>query len=80
MVTDIRKAYLQAPASEKHYIICGSEFGIENIGKVGLIRRASYGGKSYGYDFWKNLRSCMELIDFKSFKDDPELWTRGATD
>jgi hypothetical protein len=37
---DIRNAYLQAPSSEKHYIICGLEFGIENEGRVGLIRRA----------------------------------------
>ncbi len=35
---DIRNAYLQAPSLEKHYIICGLEFGIENEGRVGLIR------------------------------------------
>jgi hypothetical protein len=34
---DIKNAYLQTPSSEKHYIICGSEFGLENIGKVALI-------------------------------------------
>ena len=28
----IRNAYLQAPTSEKHYIICGPEFGIERKG------------------------------------------------
>ena len=27
---DIRNAYLQAPSSQKHYIICGPEFGLEN--------------------------------------------------
>ena len=43
---DIHNTYLQAPASEKHYIICGSEFWIENIDKVALIRRALYGGKA----------------------------------
>jgi hypothetical protein len=31
---DIQNAYLQAPSSEKHYIICGPEFGIENEGCV----------------------------------------------
>ena len=31
--TDIQDAYLQSPASEKHYVICGPEFGLENIGK-----------------------------------------------
>jgi hypothetical protein len=34
---DIRNAYLQAPSSQKDYIICGPEFGIENVGKVALI-------------------------------------------
>eukprot|EP00957_Ditylum_brightwellii_P110452 8423817-Ditylum_brightwellii.AAC.1 len=34
---DIRNAYLQVPSSQKDYIICGPEFGLENIGKVALI-------------------------------------------
>jgi hypothetical protein len=38
MGADIKNAYLQAPSSEKHFIICGPEFGIENKGKVALIR------------------------------------------
>jgi hypothetical protein len=29
---DVQNAYLQAPSSEKHYIICGKEFGLENEG------------------------------------------------
>ena len=44
---DIRNAYLQAPSSQKDYILCGPEFGIENVGKTALIRRALYGGKAY---------------------------------
>ena len=43
---DIRNAYLQAPSSQKDYIICGPEFGIENVGKVARIHRALYGEKS----------------------------------
>jgi hypothetical protein len=43
---DIRNTYLQAPSSQKDYIFCGSEFGIENVAKVALIHRALYGGKS----------------------------------
>ena len=46
---DIQNAYIQAPTSEKHYVICGPEFG-ENEGKKALIRRALYGGKSAGRD------------------------------
>lgn len=34
---DIKNVYLQAPSEEKHFIICGPEFGIENVGKVALI-------------------------------------------
>jgi hypothetical protein len=31
---DVQNAYLQAPSFEKHYIICGKEFGLENEGRV----------------------------------------------
>ena len=37
MSGNIRNAYLQAPTSKKHYIVCGSYFDIENIGKIGLV-------------------------------------------
>ena len=62
MAADIKNAYLQAPSSEKHYVICGAEFGLENVGKRALIRRALYGGKSSGADFWKHLRTCMQHL------------------
>ena len=75
---DIMNAYLQAPSSEKHYVICGLEFGIENLGKVALIRRALYGGKASGADFWKHLRSYMFHLGFQSCHADPEVWMREA--
>ena len=75
---DIRNAYLQAPSSQKDYILCGPEFGIENIGKVALIRRALYGGKSAGKDFRNHLRSCMRHLDFTSCPADPDVWMRPA--
>ena len=53
--SDIRNAYLQAPSSHKDCIICGPEFGIENMGKKALIKRALCGGKSVGRDFRNNL-------------------------
>jgi hypothetical protein len=61
---DIRNASLQAPSSCKAYIICGPEFGVENVGKVALIHRALYGGKSAGRDFRNHLRSCMNYIGY----------------
>ena len=78
VAADIKNAYLQAQSSEKHYIICGNEFGIENIGRVALIRRALYGGKSSGADFWKHLRSCMQHLGFHSCPADPDIWMRPA--
>jgi hypothetical protein len=75
---DIRNAYLQAPSSQKDYIICGPEFGIENVGKVALIHRALYGGKSAGKDFRNHLRSCMRHLEFGSCPADPDVWMRPA--
>ena len=55
---DIRNAYLQAPSSEKHFIICGPEFGIENEGRVTLIWRALYvGSRLYGAT-WLHFFTC----------------------
>jgi hypothetical protein len=73
---DIQNAYLQAPSSEKHYVICGEEFGLENVGKRALIRRALYGGKSAGSDYWKHVRLAMEEMGFVSCPADPDLWIR----
>jgi hypothetical protein len=75
---DIRNAYLQAPSSAKDYIICGPEFGLENQGKVALIHRALYGGKSAGRDFRNALRGCMDHLGFKSCPADPDVWMRPA--
>ena len=73
---DIRCAYLQSPTSENHYIICGPEFGLANVGQRAVIKRSLYGGKSNGSDFWNHLRSCMYHLSFKSSKADPDLWMR----
>jgi hypothetical protein len=75
---DIRNAFLQAPSSCKDYIICGPEFGLENVGKVALIHRALYGGKSAGRDFRNHLRSCMRHLDFVSCPADHDVWMRPA--
>ena len=75
---DIQNAYLQAPSSQKHYIICGPEFGLENVGKRALIRRALYGGKTAGRDFRNHLRACMAYLKFSPCKADPDVWMRPA--
>lgn len=75
---DIQNAYLQAPSSCQDYVICGPEFGLENVGKVALIHRALYGGKSAGRDFRNHLQSCMDFLGFKSCPEDPDVWMRPA--
>ncbi len=73
---DIRNAYLHAPSSEKHFIICGPEFGIENEGRAALIHRALYGGKVAGHHFWHHLQDCMGQLGFTSSRADPDVWHR----
>jgi hypothetical protein len=73
---DIRNAYLQAPSSEKHFIICGPEFGIENEGRIALIHCALYGDKVAGRDFWHPLCDCMGQLGFTSSRADPDVWLR----
>ena len=75
---DIRNAYLQAPSSQQDYIICGPEFGAENVGKKALITRALYGGKAAGRDFRNHLRACMRHMNFVSCPADPDVWMRPA--
>ena len=72
---DVQNAYIQAPSSEKHYIVCGAEFG-DHVGKIALIRRALYGGKSAGRDYRLHLRSCIEFLGFSPCKADADVWMR----
>ena len=73
---DVMNAYLQAPTSEKHFVICGPEFGLENEGKRAIIRRALYGGKSAGADYWRHVRAAMDHMGFKPCRADPDVWMR----
>eukprot|EP00957_Ditylum_brightwellii_P142834 10883357-Ditylum_brightwellii.AAC.1 len=70
--TAIQSVYLQAPFSQKHHIVCCAEFGLENVGKQALIRRALYGGKSAGKDFQNHLRECMRHLGFISCPTDSD--------
>ena len=71
---DVRNVYLQAPSSEKHYIVCNDDFEIEIRGKVVLIRHALYGGKMAGHNYWVHMRACMKEIGFMSCQGDPDVW------
>ncbi len=78
LAADIQNAYIQAPSPQKDYIICGAEFGLENVGKSALICRALYGGKTAGRDFRNHFRECMDHLGFKSCRADPDVWMRAA--
>ena len=71
---DICNNYLQAPSSQKDYVMCGPGFGIEYIGKVALIHQALYGGKSVGCDFRNHLWSCMNHLNFSPCPANQVVW------
>ena len=72
----ILNVYLQAPSSQKNYIICGPEFGIENIVKIALIHRYLYSGKSAGKYLRNHLCSFMQQLNFVSCLSDPDVRMR----
>ena len=64
--------------SQEHCVVLGEEFGLENVGKVALIQRALYGGKSAGRDFRNHLREFMANLKFTPCLADPDVWMRPA--
>ena len=73
---DIKNTHWQAPVSEKHYVACGPEGDLNNLGKIAIIVRATHGGKASGRDFRNHLRDCMECLGFKACLADPDVWIR----
>ena len=73
---DICNAYLQAPRLEKHFIICGPEFGIKNENRVALICQALYSGKVAGCDFWHHHWDCTGQLGFTSSCTDLDVRLR----
>ena len=70
---DTQNAYLKAHYSEKHYVICGPQFVLENVSKCAIIVRAIGSGKSSGADYWWHVDSAMENMVFSSYKVDPDV-------
>ena len=75
---DVQNACLQAPSSQKDCIMCGPEFGSENIGKRALIKRALHGGKAAGRDFRNHQKDCTTHLEFEPCLADPDVWMRPA--
>jgi Reverse transcriptase (RNA-dependent DNA polymerase) len=76
-LSDIQNAYLTAPAAEKIWIVCGSEFG-KSKGKRALVVSALYGLKSAGALFRNHLADCMRLLGYSSCLADADLWYKKA--
>ena len=53
-MADIRNAYLQSPTSQKHYIICGPEFGM------------AYFSKAFGYQVFGGVIGVPHLLSMSS--------------
>jgi Reverse transcriptase (RNA-dependent DNA polymerase) len=76
---DIGNAYLNARAREKIYVICGPEFGDQNIGRKAIIVRALYGLKSSGAAW----RACLaevlrDQLGFQPCRANNDVWFRPA--
>ena len=56
--------------------MCNVDFGIENRGNITLIRRALYGEKMAGHNYWVHMHACMKDIGFTSCQGDPDVWMR----
>ena len=65
-VYEMMKDYLQVTSPQKDYIICGTEFRLENVANKVFVRRKIYGGKAAGRDFRNNLRECMSHLILES--------------
>ena len=75
---DAKNSYLQAPLLQKYCFICVQEVSLENVGKVALVYRALYGGKSAGINFRNNLALCMTHLNFVSYAANPDVLMRPA--
>ena len=76
---DIKNSYLQIPSSEKYFIICSPEFGLENIGKRAMIIRALYGVNRAGADYWGHVWYEVYEMGFEYCKADTDIWFCSAT-
>ena len=61
------------------FIIFNEEFGLESLGKFTILRRALYDGKATVADYWKYIRKYMLVMNFESYKDDPDVSYRPGT-
>ena len=73
---DVMNAYLTAPTSDNHYILCGPEFGSEPQSRKSIVKRSLYGNKSTGHNFRKHLCDCLEHMVFESCKSNLDMWLR----
>ena len=61
----MQNAYLQVPFYEKHYVVCGPEFGLENVCKHTIIFSTLYDDKSSEDDYSHHVCIAMEEMGFR---------------
>jgi hypothetical protein len=80
LAADIQNAYLNAPITEKVWIILGVKFGHDLKGRKSIIVRALYRLKSTVATFRDHLAVCMTGLDYKSHLANPDdVWMRTPT-
>ena len=65
-VYEMMKDYLQVTSPQKDYIICGTEFRLENVANKAFVRRKIYGGKAAGASRTQRNRECMSHLILES--------------
>ena len=67
-------AFVQAPTTEKYFIVHWYGFVNENGGEQAIVTHVLYGMKSSGQDFRNHLRDCMDNMGYQSYLAGPDLW------
>ena len=71
---DSQNSYFKASSSDKHYVVCGLEFVLDNVRNFLIIVQVLCGRKHAGAKYWRHDISVIEKMDFSSCKADPDFW------
>ena len=70
---DIQNTYLTKSATENNFIVCGAEFGSDNIVMEEVVKISLYVRKAEGIDSRNHLRDCMYHLRYMSCKANSDL-------
>ena len=75
-LVNIRNACLQTPTSEKNYVTCSLDLGLENLRKRAITWREMCSIKYTSQGFRNHLRSYVTHLDFKPCLAGPDVCAR----